>query len=361
MAEEKDLNLVDVIRQLWNHKKLICIVCACCFAFAVFLAIFSPRVFKAECVFVPQTNQSFTSRYSSIASIIGMDLDMSGNDAAVSPKVYPYILENPHYLRDLMYTKIHVESCKEPITVYDYFTNEDYQKFNLITTIRKYTIGLPGLVLGKMFPDHQYDDDVMTFNSNRVDTLPALTKKEDNIARLLSRSVDIDVDTKQGLLTISAKMPEALAAAEVCEAAYDLLKKYVDDFKLAKSKKNLAFLEKQYAEAKEDYNRKQHQFAYYCDTHKGVMTATAMVERARLDNEAELSKTLYAELAKNVLSSRVKLEENNVTFTEIAPISVPIRKFKPSGTLLAIVWLFLGFAGSSIYIWTKESAAGKKK
>ena len=57
------------------------------------------------------------------------------------------------------------------------------------------------------------------------------------------------------------------------------------------------------------------------------MTASSQVERIRLENEVELSKQLYAELAKNLLSSRVKLEENNVTFTELSPVSVPMRKF----------------------------------
>lgn len=364
MAEEKekDINLVELFRQLWHHKKLIIIVCACCFAFAVFLAIFSPRVYKSECVFVPQTNQSFSSRYSSLASMIGMDLDMGGGDGPISPKVYPFIFENRNFLRDLMYTKIHFEDVEEPIAIYDFFTDEKYAKFNLVTSIKKYTIGLPGLLLSKMIPHKKHDQDVETFNSVlSEENLPALTRTEDKVAMMLEKIVSIDVDAKQGILTINAYMPEALASAELCEAAYELLKKYVSDFKLAKSKKNLEFIEKQYNDAKAEYQRKQNSYAYYLDSHKGVVTATALVERARLESEAELSKQLYQELAKNMLSSRVKLEENNVTFTELSPVAVPIRKFKPRGSKLAIVWLFLGFAGSCCWIWTKEYLRNNRK
>jgi hypothetical protein len=354
--EERDINLADSLDILKRRRKLIIIVTACCFLFGVFLALFAPRVFRSQCVFVPQTNQSFAaSRYSSIASMIGMDLDISGTDGPINPKVYPYILMNNGYLKELMYTPIHFEKSSSPITLYEYYTNPDYRKFNLVSAIGKYTIGLPFLLLRKMMPKQKYATDVETFNSTLDSTVITLTKAEDDIARILVKQVTVDVDVKQGVLTLTALMPEPLASAEVCQTAFDLLKKYVSDFKQAKARLNLEFIEKQHDEAKADYQKKHRSLAYYQDTHKGIMTASSQVERIRLENEVELSKQLYAELAKNLLSSRVKLEENNVTFTELSPVSVPMRKFKPRGTLLTLIWTFLGFAGSCCYVWIKES------
>ena len=354
--EERDINLADSLDILKRRRKLIIIVTACCFLFGVFLALFAPRVFRSQCVFVPQTNQSFAaSRYSSIASMIGMDLDISGTDGPINPKVYPYILMNNGYLKELMYTPIHFEKSSSPITLFEYYTNPDYRKFNLVSAIGKYTIGLPFLLLRKMMPKQKYTTDVETFNSTLDSTVITLTKAEDDIARILVKQVTVDVDVKQGVLTLTALMPEPLASAEVCQTAFDLLKKYVSDFKQTKARLNLEFIEKQYDEAKADYQKKHRSLAYYQDTHKGIMTASSQVERIRLENEVELSKQLYSELAKNLLSSRVKLEENNVTFTELSPVSVPMRKFKPRGTLLTLIWTFLGFAGSCCYVWIKES------
>ena len=346
--EERDINLVDSLALLKKRRKVIIITTVCCFLFGVFLALFSPRTFRAQCIFVPQTNQSFSaSRYSSIASMIGMDLDISGTDGPINPKVYPYILQNNSFLRDLMYSPVHFEKAAGPITLYEYYTHPEYQKFNLVKTVGKYTVGLPFMLLRAVMPRQKYESEVETFNSTLDSTVATLTKTEDDIARIL-------VHVKQGVLTMSAFMPEALASAEVCQTAFDLLKKYVSDFKQTKSKLNLDFIEQQHAEAKADYQRKQRNLAYYQDTHKGVMTAASQIERVRLENEVELSKQLYAELAKNLLSSRVKLEENNVTFTELSPVSVPMRKFRPRGTLLTLIWTFLGFAGSCCYVWVRE-------
>lgn len=355
--EEKDINVADLFSALKKRRKTVIIVTACCFAFGVFLALFSQRIYKSECIFVPQTNQSFSaSKYSSLASMMGMDLDMSGSDGPISPKVYPNILYNSSYLKDLMYTEVHFEKADKPITLYDYYTNKEYQKFNLISTIKQYTIGLPFMLLSAILPDNsKRDKDIELFNSTLDSTMVTLSPVEDKIARLLISSISINVDTKQGFLTLTTLMPEALASAEICQAAFDLLKKYVSDFKLAKSRRNLEFIEEQHSQAKADYQSKQRAVAYYIDSHKGVMTATTTLERTRLETEAELSKQLYQELAKNLLSSRVKLEEDNVTFTELAPVSVPVRKFKPRGSLLTLIWTFLGFAGSAAYVWIKES------
>lgn len=359
--EEREINLVDAIDILKRNRKPIIIATLSAFLFGVFLAIFSPRVFRSQCVFVPQTNQSFSaSRYSSIASMIGMDLDISGTDGPINPKVYPFILLNHGYLKELMYTPIHFEKSQTPITLYEYYTNPEYQRFNIVNSIKRYTIGLPFMLMRTVMPKQKYDMDVMTFNSTLDSSVTKLTKIEDDIARILVKQVTLNVDIKQGILTMSVFMPEALASAELCQSAFDLLKKYVSDFKQAKARFNLEFIEQQHDEAKADYHRKQRNLAHYHDTHKGVMTASYLVERARLEQDVELSKQLYSELAKNLLTSRVKLEENNVTFTELSPVSVPMRKFRPRGTLLTIIWTFLGFAGSCFYVWIKE-ARGRRR
>ena len=202
--EDKDINLIDTFATLHRRRKPIIIATLCCFLFGVFLAIFAPRTYRSQCVFVPQTNQSFSaSRYSSIASIIGMDLDISGTDGPINPKVYPFILQNDGYLRELMYTPVHFDKAEEPITLYEYFTNPKYQKFNLVSTIERYTVGLPFRLMHSLVPKEDYTASLETFNAT-LDTASAtasvsafapvrLTKAEDDIARILVKMVTIDV------------------------------------------------------------------------------------------------------------------------------------------------------------------------
>ncbi len=361
---DRNVDVKGILSLLYSRRKTIIITTACFMAFGLFLAIFSPREFKATSVFVPQTNQSFTSRYSSIASMMGLDMDMSGSDGPISPKVYPLFLGNPEFLRDLMYSPIHFSTSSEPITIYDYYTNPEYQKPNVVNSVLRYTIGLPGLIIGSLSPDK---GDAATLVEAVADPdgvvdpvcpVVYLTREEASVAKLLRRNMEMEVDLKRGFLTLTVVMPEARAASEVCETTYQLLKRYVTDFKVTKARANLEYLERQYEEAKADYRRKQERLAVFVDRNRGVISAQASVERSRLESDCELARSLYQELSKNVLSSRVKLEESNVSFAEIAPSMVPHRKSKPSGVVLILVWTILGFALSSGIILAKDKWRG---
>ena len=375
------MSLMPFFGKLWDRRRFIIVVTLVFMLFGLFLAIFSPKEYMARTVFVPQTNQSFASRYSSIASMMGLDMDMSGNDGPISPKVYPIILSNPSFLRDLMYSPIHFSVSREPISIYDYYTCEEYRKTNPVEFLARYTIGLPGLIIGALRGNEGEDELPQDFAADSdgdavaadgvtadgtppdvaanapADGIPAvirLNRSETAVAKLLYSNITMEVDIKRGFLTLTVMMPEAVAASEVCETAYMLLKRYVSDFKIEKGKVNLSFLEGQYEEAKENYRRRQYALASYIDRNRGVISAQSSVERSRLESDCELARSLYQELAKNVLSSRVKLEENNVAFVEIAPSSVPLRKAKPSGVMLLFVWTFLGGALSCGWVLGRD-------
>ena len=63
----------------------------------------------------------------------------------------------------------------------------------------------------------------------------SMTKKEAEFAKDLNKRISLTVDKKEGYITITAVMPEALAAAQLNEALFSLLRKYVSEFKVNKS------------------------------------------------------------------------------------------------------------------------------
>jgi len=66
-----------------------------------------------------------------------------------------------------------------------------------------------------------------------------LSQKESDVAKLLSSKVSLAINEKEGTLSLTANMPEALASTQVVEAARLLLQKYITDFKVDKVKQNL--------------------------------------------------------------------------------------------------------------------------
>lgn len=353
---ENELDLMEILRKFWDKRILIIKIAVVFMVIGLFVALFSPKQFTAERVFVPQTGKSTSaSRYAGLAAMAGISLDMGGSDATISPMVYPHILKNVDFQKELMHTPIHFEGYNEPIELYDYYTDKKYHKFNLLGAIKKYTIGLPGVILTAVRGD---DEDKPAKPLPEVDEesgrLNALTVKEDRIAKTLSKSISLSVDQKQGYVTLTANMSEAVAAAELCNSTYNLLKKYVSSYKTVKAQSDLEFVEAQCEQAKRDYEEKQSRYASYVDSHRGVSTASAAVEQQRLEADMQLAQQLYSELAKNAMTSRIKVKEETVSFSDLAPAKVPIQRTKPKRASILAIWTFLGICAGCGWVFAKD-------
>ena len=65
----------------------------------------------------------------------------------------------------------------------------------------------------------------------------------------------MNLNDKDGYITLSVDMPEPLAAAQLAAKVQELLQRYVTDFKIQKVKANLEFVEGRYEEAKKEYEK----------------------------------------------------------------------------------------------------------
>ena len=371
--EEVDIDLIGSLAKIWKRRKAIFLITLIFFLLGLFVAIFAPERFRSQCIFVPQVSQGMSGRYASLAAMAGISLDLSNaNDGQINPRVYPFILKHSGFQKELMETPIHFAKASEPITLYTYFTDDQYRKFNLFETVAKYTIGLPKLIAHKAAPKPTDVEAELArmLGEGETPALPVytLTKKEYEVARVIKRCIKLEVDSKKGYLTLTTKLPEAIASAELCEAVYQLIQKYVSEFKKAKSQANLEFIQEQLADAKRTYERRQEQLARFKDSNKGSFTARASIEEERLKAECSLAQQLYSELAKSEQTARLKVAENTVTYTELSPVSVPLKRYSPKRMMTVTIWtlfgLFFGFvyvaASNSIREW-KRTQKGEGK
>lgn len=353
---EEEINIMEILRKFWDQRILIMKIAAVFCVLGLFVAIFSPKQYTARRVFVPQTGKSSSvSKYAGLAAMAGISLDMGSSDATISPVVYPQILNNVDFQRELMQTPIHFEGYNEPIALYDYYTDKKYRKFNLLGVVKKYTIGLPGVILTAIRGnDEDKQSTALPVESEGDEKLNSLTMNEDRIVKMLKSNISLNVDQKQGYLTLTANMSEAVAATELCNRVYALLKKYVSSYKTVKAESDLKFVEMKCEEAKQDYEAKQRRYAYYVDSHRGISSASAKVEEQRLMADMQLAQQLYSELAKNAMTSRIKVNEETVSFSDLAPATVPIQRTKPKRAQIFVIWAFLGVCAGCGWVFAKD-------
>ena len=363
MQEESSFSFEDLMiicKRLWEKRKYILYVFGAFFVLGFAAAIFQKPVYNSSCVFVPQTGgkSKASSSLSSLASMAGISLGDMVTSEELSPLVYPKILQSVEFNKELMRVPFHYKKWDEPVSMYDLATDKKYRTFSvgaIFGAIKKYTIGLPGVILGAI--RGKQPDIVVPEGKGGKKPISVYTKDEYEIAKRISENISMNVEKKDGYITLSCKAGEALVAAELCRAAMDLLQKYVTDFKLSHARSTNDYIEGRYEEAKADYEAKQLALAQFTDANRGAMTATAQVKRDQLLSDYNIAYAMFTEMSKQYLQSEMKVKEDTPVLAEVEPVSVPMKKANSRAKTL-FVWCFLGAlaaAGSVLgFDWLKK-------
>lgn len=338
-VQEQEIDLIALIKRLWKKRMFVVYVTLAFMVLGLMIALFSKKEYTATTVFVPQTSrQGVSSSMSSLASLAGINLGQVGGGESLSPAIYPQLLSNVDFVKELMYTPIKFEEWPEKVTLFDYYTNEDYNKPTFFGTVKKYTLGLPGVIIKAIKGSNKEEADSAAADG----PLPVFTEKEYACKQVLTNLVSITINDKDGYVELSASMPEPVAAAEVATAAFNLLEKYITEYKIEKAKATLDFVNDRFAEAKADFEEKQKELASFRDANRMLTTATSQIAQERLEREYELANTIYTELARQKTQVELQVKEDTPVLSVVQPVVVPFEKSKPKRAIILIAFTFLG-------------------
>jgi len=354
MANEKnssisdEIDLVDILKMIWFSRKTIFRITALWVLLGIGYAMIAPQEYIVSTTMIPQTkegNKGLGGSLGGLASLAGVNIgrDFSGE---IPPTLYPKIVNSLPFQREMFNTMITTSRADIKVSFEEY--ESDYGETGVLSIIRKYTIGLPGTVL-KAF---QGDPDPNVISSSLVpDDLIRISYSEKRLVESLAGKLDLSVDDKDGIITLSAIMPEPIAAAQMAMNAQRLLQEAITAFKVQKARQQLVFKEKLYKERKDEFLIKQRTLAEFRDRNLNISTSLARNEEERLGAEYGLALNVYNEIAKQLENARIQLEEDTPSFTILQPVIVPIERFKPKRKRIVLSALFMGFILSLGYIY----------
>ncbi|MGB4053908.1 MAG: Wzz/FepE/Etk N-terminal domain-containing protein, partial [Dysgonamonadaceae bacterium] len=151
---DDEIDLVDLLLQQWIKRKFILKTTGIFLLVGLFVALLSPVEYTAQCKVVPQGKDVQGGNVGSLASIVGINIGTSiVSEGVISPVMYPTIIKSFPFTEVMMETPITVKKSEgKPITLYEYYTDKKYRTFNIVSTIKKYTIGLPGTIISLFKP-----------------------------------------------------------------------------------------------------------------------------------------------------------------------------------------------------------------
>ena len=313
LEEEEGLDIMALVRSLWDGRKTILIVTGIFIVLGLVAAITMKRTYTVSTTMVPQMSSSRSSSLASLASLAGMDLGMT-QTSELSPLVYPQIVSSVPYRVELMHAPLHFEKADTAVSLLTYA--KDYMKPGVMATIKKYTIGLPFLLLSKLSKpkDVVLPGDWSAEGSSEPRPY-TVTKDEEKMLKYLATAVNLAVDKKEGYLTLTVNGMEPVQTADLAIKAQELLQAEVTRFRTEKAEDELKSIQERYNEVKKEAESYHAKYA--------------------------VSSAVYSELAKQLETAKMKVKRDTPILTVVQPVTVPTKPSNSRAKTL-IIWTFLG-------------------
>jgi uncharacterized protein involved in exopolysaccharide biosynthesis len=336
-----EIDFIEVAQKLWVGRKLIIRVTLAFALIGFIIIIFTPNYYTASCTMVPQTGEkSGVGGLSGLVSMAGINIGSFSSGEVLSPTVYPKILNNINFQKELLYSEYNFARADKPISYFKYATNKKYSSFNLLETLKKYSMGLPSLIIGNF--ENANKDQTAINNSDINNLVYSLSYKEHRIIKDMIDNLSLNLNNKDGYITLSYKCGEPKVSAEVVLKAQQLLQKYITDFKLEKVRSNLEFVVRSYDEAKENFETKQAELARFRDANKSLTSAIAKTQEEKLTSEYNLLLSVYTELAKQKEQAKIAVTETTPILTIVEPVKIPVEKSGPKRSVMLAGFTFFG-------------------
>ncbi len=312
-----EIDLIEILKKIFNFKKLVIYITGLFILIGIAVALLSPVKFTSSTVFIPQKQEGATSSLSGVASLVGINLGSASYGGDIPTSMYPQIGESPKFKRLLLGKSI---DSKKNITL-------------------------------KQFLVEHYN--IKEDNKPTISKLD-MTELEEECFMILSKIISINVNKKDGFVTINSIMPIAEYSAVVTKLSREILQNIIIENKIETARQNLNFSKNQLSEKKLEFDEIQSKLAYYSDSNLNTVNSFVINEKDKLEAEFEIISAVVTELSKQVEQAKLQVTKDTPVFSTIKEAIIPNKRTSPKRTQLVIIFGFIGFVVSCLFIIIKD-------
>lgn len=323
------------------------------------IIVVSPKEFQSESLLMPEM-QSSEGGAGSILQDYGGLLGLSGfgsmdlsQDGTLSPEVYPKVVESLTFQSELLSSEIYFSDIDTTLNLITYF--DEWYTPSFFELVKEFTIQLPRKFKEtRPLPEH-------LLNLFERERLEHVSEKELEIIKELRERVQIELDVGTGIMTVSATLPDAVAAAQLCKSTITLLTDYLKNYRTQKAKQDLEFAEEQYEAGRQRFTEAQAALAEFLDQNVNLSTAKARAQEQLLQAEFDLAYNIYNNVAQKRVEARMKVQEKTPVFKTLQNVNVPLESSSVHPVILLVLLGFVGMAVSFIVISFKHIYSNLKQ
>lgn len=339
-ADTKVIDFGIILKKIISNRKLYYKILPVTFVLACAYVLCIPRHYTSSLILAPEMGGASKSLgdLGSIASNFGFNLNDLQSSDAISPLLYPDLMDDNRFVAGLFSTKIESLDGKIKCSYYEYILK--YQK---VEWWNKAIVAIKDLFKKKENPVKRGNFDPYI-----------LSKTQDDIAGIIRDNIKISFDKKTAVISISVKAQDPLICKTLADSVKGRLQLFITDYRTNKARIDEEYYRRLALEAKRDYEKARQIYGSYSDENMDVMLESFKSKQADLENEMQLKYNTYSMLVAQYQSAKAKVQERTPAFTVVKGASVPIKPSGPKRMLIVVGILFLVFISVTIYVLRKN-------
>ncbi|AGA80585.1 GNVR domain-containing protein [Echinicola vietnamensis] len=336
-TKDDEIDLLALAKTVWGRRKLVFRIVGGFFVLGLLIALLSPKEFTAKGTYLPQTSEGGKAggSLSGLASLAGINLGGMSGGSEIPPMLYPKIVGSIPFKKAMLTAPLQFEGIDQTVTYQEYY--EEYYSPGFLGYIKKYTLGLPGVIIKAIKGETEAEEVV-----NKEGEMITVSGEELRHFKRLNGQISISFNDKEGFVELSTVMPEPKAAAQLAKYAEQLLQQEVIAFKVKNAAEQLKFTEERYQEKKREFGNIQTKLAHFRDRNQNISSSVALNQLEKLEAEYNLAFSVYSELAKQLEQAKLQVSKDTPVFSVIDPITVPAEKSAPKRSMILVVFVVLG-------------------
>lgn len=323
----KVIDLRVIAKKIWANKKLFYKVLPIVFIVSCIYIMGVPRYYSSEARLAPEMGYSINGgTLSSIASSFGFGINNVQSEDAISPILYPDLMEDNGFVTGLFNIRIVTMDGKVKSNYYDYL------KKHQETSLWSY----PMIWITKLFKSNKKST---TINQEKDPYI--LSEDDNNIADAVRSNIQFSLNEKNGVITIRTKAQDALVCKILADSVKERLQNFITEYRTNKAKIDYEYYKQLTIEAKRDYEKTRQRYGAFIDGNVNIALQSVRLKAEEMESEMEQKLNNYNTFNSQMLAAKAKIQERTPAFTLLKGASVPIRPTGPKRMLFVLSMLIL--------------------
>jgi len=334
------IDLRAVASKIWKNKKLFYKTLPIAFVLSCVYILSIPRYYTSDVKLAPEMENSMGGgTLGSIAASFGFDLsDMQTSDA-ITPLLYPDLMEDNKFVTNLFNIQVATKDGDIKDSYYNYLKKHQKKAWWI------YPIAWIKNLFSK-------EEDVKGVGGKSDPYY--LSKKDFGLTEKIRDNIKISIDKKTGVITINVQDQDPLICKTIADSVMSRLQNFITNYRTNKARIDVDYYKKLTAEAKLEYEKARQRYGSYADANMDIVLESYRAKRDDLENDMQLKFNTYSTLNTQLQAAMAKVQERTPAFTIVKGAAVPVKPAGPKRMIFVAGMLILTFIGTAFYLVRKD-------